>query len=440
MSPPVSVIAALLLCLLAACHGGGGGGPIVDAVESVLTVEGLRAELEEITAMGHRMAGTPNEIVARDHVVERFEAIGLDGVRLEPFRYLCWRRGGCSLEVLAPERFAPEARALGFSPKTPDCGLAGEVVYVGTGLEADYAALSPESYVGKIHLVTSSDLTAAHRTVQYISAMLHHAAGFIHMTHRNGEAGEPLIEVGSTIYFANVPAVAVDHAAGMRMKGWLDGGSTLWVRMTVDTRMDIAESWNVIGEIPGSTDERVTLGAHYDSWDVGPCALDNGSGVAALLGIAEVMKALGPHERTLRFVSFGAEEQGIQGALAYGFRHLADIREGCRLMINLDIVGTSHGRLEMGVTSRELEDLIGAIARETGYTERTGYEIAYSDFPGLGTDATPFVLLGVPTVTTMKQPFIYYHTEYDTLDRVDWDDLYATTLMDAVAAYRYANP
>lgn len=440
MSPPVSVIAALLLCLLAACHGGGGGGPIVDAVESVLTVEGLRAELEEITAMGHRMAGTPNEIVARDHVVERFEAIGLDGVRLEPFRYLCWRRGGCSLEVLAPERFAPEARALGFSPKTPDCGLAGEVVYVGTGLEADYAALSPESYVGKIHLVTSSDLTAAHRTVQYISAMLHHAAGFIHMTHREGEGGESLIEIGSTDYFNDIPSIAIDYASGMALRYLLWQGGPMQVRMEVCAHRSYETSWNVVGEIPGASEERVTVGAHYDSWDVGPCAVDNGSGVAALLEIARVAAALGPHERTLRFVSFGAEELGIQGAIAYGLSHAEEIRRLCRLMVNIDILGTTHGSLSITAVSPELKCLVDELIQSTEYSERTGYGARIAEIPALGTDCTPFLILGVPTMSMGKFPFIYYHTEYDTIDKIDWTDLYASTLISAMAALRYADP
>ena len=185
--------------------------------------------------------------------------------------------------------------------------------------------------------------------------------------------------------------------------------------------------------------ERVTVGAHYDSWDVGPCTIDNGSGTAAMLEIARVMAALGPHERTVRFVAFGAEELGIQGSIAYGLRHLADIRRLCRLMINIDIVGTTHGALSLSAVTPEVRDRVRRLIEETKYEQRTGYEAALVEFPALGTDSTPFIVLGVPTLSSGKFPYIYYHTEFDTIDKVDWSDLYATVLLNAMAAFHYAN-
>lgn len=439
----VLIIAATAITL--ACDSGGGGGELdgltlLEQVESVMSQENLRTELEGITAMGHRMAGSPNEIIARDHVVERFEALGLENISLEPFSYLQWQRGSASLDVLEPEALSLETRALGFSPSTPEGGLVGEVVFVGTASPDDYEALSPSDYCGKIHLVTSSDWDASHRTIQCISARLHHAAGFIHMTHREGEGGESLIEIGSTDYFNDIPSIAIDYASGMALQYLLWQGGPMQVRMEVCAHRSYETSWNVVGEIPGASEERVTVGAHYDSWDVGPCAVDNGSGVAALLEIARVAAALGPHERTLRFVSFGAEELGIQGAIAYGLSHAEEIRRLCRLMVNIDILGTTHGSLSITAVSPELKCLVDELIQSTEYSERTGYGARIAEIPALGTDCTPFLILGVPTMSMGKFPFIYYHTEYDTIDKIDWTDLYASTLISAMAALRYADP
>jgi Zn-dependent M28 family amino/carboxypeptidase len=210
--------------------------------------------------------------------------------------------------------------------------------------------------------------------------------------------------------------------------------------MQVDANQTFSTSWNVIGEIPGESQERVTIGAHYDSWDIGPCAIDNGSGVAALIEIARVMVALGPHERTVRFVSFGAEEQGLQGSIAYCLKNLQDIRRYCKLMVNMDMIGTKHGTFFLSSVSDEVKCLAETLFKETRYEERTGFEGVVSQFPGLGLDSTPFLILAIPIFSTVKYPFIYYHTEYDTVDKVNWEDLYVTTLIHAMAALYYANP
>ncbi len=435
-----AAMGTVLLCFAwGCCDDGSKGFDPVLLVERAMSFESLRADLEGITALGHRMAGTPNEVRARDYVIERFESIGLENVHTETFPYIQWSRGTCSLDVLDPEAFSPEARALGFSPDTCPGGLEGEVVFVGSAMPADYDTLSPQDYAGKIHLATSGGSDLSPRTIQFMSARLHHAAGFIHMKHRMGESGESLIEVGSTHYFAGIPAVAIDHEAGMQLRSWIDQGMAPRVRIEVDAEQTVSTSWNVIGEIPGTSSERVTVGAHYDSWDVGPCTIDNGSGTAAMLEIARVMAALGPHERTVRFVAFGAEELGIQGSIAYGLRHLADIRRLCRLMINIDIVGTTHGALSLSAVTPELRDRVRRLIEETKYEQRTGYEAALVEFPALGTDSTPFIVLGVPTLSSGKFPYIYYHTEFDTIDKVDWSDLYATVLLNAMAAFHYAN-
>ena len=421
-------------------NGDGRAVPLLERVEGIMSGESLLGELEGLTAIGHRMSGTPNEIEARDHVAARFSALGLENVHTEIFPYLLWERGTCGLEAIEPEAVVFEARALGFSPDTPEDGLDEEVVFVGAGMPEDYEALAPEDYEGKILLVTGSDEDITHRTIQYILAQLHGAAGFIHMTHMVGEAGESLIEIGSTQYLAAVPAVAIDRDSGLRLRAWIEEGERPRVRMDVDADRHIDLSWNVVGEIPGSIRERVTIGAHYDSWDVGPCAIDNASGVAAILEMARVMVALGPHQRTIRFVAFGAEELGIQGSIAYGLRHGSDIREHCKLMVNIDMIGTFHGYLSVTAVPQSLKCLAGGLLDEIGYTERTGYDGGIAEVPALGTDCTPFVLLGIPTLSTGKYPFIYYHTEYDTIDKVDPNDLYVSTLFNLMVALEYADP
>ena len=79
-------------------------------------------------------------------------------------------------------------------------------------------------------------------------------------------------------------------------------------------------SANVIGEIPGTdrADEIVILGAHLDSWDPGVGAIDNGAGVAIMMGVAKLIRELDVKpRRTIRVVLFANEEFGTSGSLAY---------------------------------------------------------------------------------------------------------------------------
>ncbi|HXA52868.1 MAG TPA: M20/M25/M40 family metallo-hydrolase, partial [Candidatus Acidoferrum sp.] len=86
------------------------------------------------------------------------------------------------------------------------------------------------------------------------------------------------------------------------------------------------ESRNVVAEIKGRErpDEIVVLGAHLDSWDLGTGAEDNGANSVMVIEAARAIRALGQHpRRTIRFVLFTGEEQGMFGTAGYVQRHKA---------------------------------------------------------------------------------------------------------------------
>ncbi len=85
---------------------------------------------------------------------------------------------------------------------------------------------------------------------------------------------------------------------------------------------------NLVGEIPGyeHPEQVVIVAAHLDSWDLGTGAIDDGFGAAAVLGVAEQMMRAGVKpRRTIRFVLFTGEEQGLLGSQAYVRRHKDDL-------------------------------------------------------------------------------------------------------------------
>jgi carboxypeptidase Q len=95
---------------------------------------------------------------------------------------------------------------------------------------------------------------------------------------------------------------------------------------------------NVIAEIPGREhpDEWILIGAHFDSWDYGTGAQDNGTGSVMVMEVARAIVALGQQpSRTIRFALWGGEEEGLVGSTAYVQSHLAEL-EKCVAVLNTD--------------------------------------------------------------------------------------------------------
>ncbi len=90
---------------------------------------------------------------------------------------------------------------------------------------------------------------------------------------------------------------------------------------------DGSEAQNVVAELPGGKkkDEVVLIGAHLDSWHGGTGATDNAAGVAIMLEVVRILKALDlPLDRTVRLVFWSGEEQGLSGSRAYVRQHFGD--------------------------------------------------------------------------------------------------------------------
>ena len=96
--------------------------------------------------------------------------------------------------------------------------------------------------------------------------------------------------------------------------------------IAVDYQKDDEEAFNVIGEIPGTTkpDEVVMLGGHFDSWQGGTGATDNGTGSSVAMEAMRILATLHkPMARTVRVALWGGEEEGVYGSTAYVQQHFA---------------------------------------------------------------------------------------------------------------------
>jgi carboxypeptidase Q len=202
-----------------------------------------------------------------------------------------------------------------------------------------------------------------------------------------------------------------------------------------------AQVENTVAEITGSEkpDEVVIIGAHLDSWDLGEGATDNGTGSAAVLEAARALKALGVKpQRTIRFVLFTGEEQGLNGSKAYVEQHKAELAKISGVLVHDSGTGKV---LTIGLMGnyglRETMDHILyplARAKEVGLAEPT---LRKED----GSDHIPFDEAGVPGFWCVQEVADYdkaHHSQADTLERVRWDDLTEGAQVLAVFAYNVA--
>ena len=180
---------------------------------------------------------------------------------------------------------------------------------------------------------------------------------------------------------------------------------------------------NVVAEIKGSDkpDEFVILGAHLDSWELGTGALDNGCNAALVVDALRAIKASGlkPH-RTIRFILFSGEEEGLLGSRAYSRAHRPELDKAAGVIIFDSGSGKTTGFSDGG-----RKDILDAGKRLLAPFQQFGLTELKTDMEW-GTDHFDFMLEGVPTFVADQDEANYlenYHAVSDTYDKVDFPQL-----------------
>jgi Zn-dependent M28 family amino/carboxypeptidase len=206
--------------------------------------------------------------------------------------------------------------------------------------------------------------------------------------------------------------------------------------------MPDAPSANVVAEIPGTEkpEEVIILSGHLDSWDVGQGAQDDGAGTVIAMEAARLIQSLGLRpRRTIRVVLWTNEENGLRGGLAYRDAHRAEFKN------IIAAIETDSGServkefsLELAKATPEAKTNALAALKHAGQAVMeplgVGLSLGHS-----GADVSPMVAEGVPGIGVGHAATHYFdihHTEADTLDKVDKDDLAFNAA--ALAAFAFA--
>jgi Zn-dependent M28 family amino/carboxypeptidase len=407
-------------------------------IQAALQPSTLEENLKRLTDdIGGRVPGT----IAMQHAVQwgvqAFTAAGADSVHQEGFPIPnSWAEGATEMIATSSYEisskvggtqlsvFRVHAVSMGWAPALAPVKHV-QIVDVGEGTAADFTKFGDVS--GKVLLVhtqvlkTWDDLFAEYQNAPPIidRAVAGKAKAVAFMAsrehdilyrHTNSGAGE----------LEKLPMVIVAREDGERIARLLASRRQVWADLSIPNQIGgPIRAMNVIAEIQGSDkpDEFVILGAHLDSWELGTGALDNGCNAALVIDALRAIKAAGVKpRRTIRFILFSGEEQGLIGSRAYATNHRSQLDKAAGVVIFDSGTGkttgfVTGGRKDVIDTARQLlVPLMQFDAKELKP------EMEW------GTDHFDFMLEGVPTFVADQQEANYlenYHAVSDTYDKVD---------------------
>lgn len=404
---------------------------IADAYTSNETRDILYTLCDDI---GARFAGTEGDRIAVEFIQRKLREYRLDTVATEPFDLALWRRGEpAELSIVEPFVRHYPCFALPYGALTPEHGLAGPLVDIGPGAKEDIEKLR-DRIRGAIVLTIGG---GAHRCEIYGRASDAGAIGFVLMSRATGMM-LPTGTVGSG-KAGPIPAIGIANESGLQILR-MTNGKNATLRIVTHDVVEPGRACNVVGELRGTEfpDEIVIVGGHMDSHDIGPGAVDNATGTTEVIEAARLLAGQRQHlKRTVRFVTFGAEEIGLLGS-SHHVRSHADEMPKVRLMLNLDSLKMSRPKGLMFHRWAQAEEYVETLRRQMQepLTFRQGLHQHSDHFP--------FVLAGVPTAEICGGPHAsvvqgYGHMAGDTADKVSLIDLREEATLSARVALRAAN-
>ena len=444
--------------------------------------------------MKGRGSGTPELNKAADYIARQFKAAGLkpiDGKSyFQTFNVTSSARLGKrnQLSYTMGDK-KNSAKSAQFSPLNFSSSgeFSGQVVFAGYGITAreysydDYTGIDVKDkfvivlrhepqefdeksvFSGKVYTEHAQFFSKA------VNAKMHGARGVILVNDASNHADSDDLEPFATsagpteagIPYVQVKAEIVDqwlaqagpHGGDIKtLQAQIDKDlrnmsfalpDSVSITVRTDVRRDSKPVNNVVGYLPGETDEHVVLGAHYDHLGLGhqfslapslagtphPGADDNASGTAGLIELARYFGAQGKRHRGIVFMTFAGEELGLLGSGYYANNPKIPI-ENTVAMLNMDMIGRIRdGKVYLGGlgTGASFNQLIDDVSKGSTLT------LEKSDSGGYGSsDHTSFTTKQVPVLFFFSGLHADYHKPSDTWDKIDAPE--AVKLLDVIAA------
>jgi carboxypeptidase Q len=430
-------------------------------------------------SIGPRLTGSPANRAANDWLVRTYKSWGVDAKNEQYGTWRDWTRGASSLTLVAPRTRVLEATMHAWSAAMPVGGVTADVVIVPPVTEfADSAGFARwlTGVKGKLvlasmpqascrpdsdtrfwadstvyHHVTAlrdsaaaewgARFTAAHISNRALPALLERAgaAGMLSNAWSRGW-GVDKIQSARARAIPSFDVSCEDYSLLARLAA---NGQHPRVHAAADATLAPNETpvFNTIARIEGSEkpNEYVMLSAHQDSWDAGSGATDNGTGTITMLEAMRILKTVYPHpKRTILVGHWSGEEEGDIGSSIYAADH-PDVLAGLQALFNQDN-GTGE------IDSVQTNGFVDAAAPLARWMSRMPADITRNVvlmMPGVAhdesTDSDAFDCRGAPAFFLTSSDWSYtdytWHTNRDTYDKINFDEVKRNATMVALFAY-----
>ena len=425
--------------------------------------------------IGPRLTGSRAVARANDWTAERFQAYGLES-HLEAWQFgRTWTRGPAIFAIRKPFERNLVAHSWAWTEGTGGKTSSGPVVRVDVSTPESLAVNLPKvngawlmiRLPGRIWNpdgppMTPADSAAQREALRRVFAppadtseaarkarqqfavdrpYLLKRAGALGLLTDGGKEQALMNMSGSPNNVSPLPNVVIAHEDYAMFDRLIALGVTPVVEGQVNSIFGQGPmvQWNTVAEIKGTEKpgEVVILGAHLDSWDLGTGTTDNGTGAMVVLEAARVIAQSGlKPKRTIRFILFTGEEQGLLGSKGYAAKH-ADEMDSVQAVLVLDNgTGAITGQALQGRKQDEYlwHDLLAPV-------KALGADSVRDANKG-GTDHLSFIPYGVPGWNFDQISRGYNHTHHsqvDTYDHAVGGDLMQASAVMAVTAYELAN-
>jgi carboxypeptidase Q len=394
--------------------------------------------------VGPRLTGSDNYVHAVSWAVDQFKSLGLSNVHTESFTMpATWEpEVPATGQIVEPRIQNLHIYSLGWSPSTPDNGVRGQIVYL-KHLTIEEIDAQKDKLAGAIVLIDEESIGSEPQFSQILQALDHIKAdnprALLLVGGRNGTESATALTFDGTI--SPYPIAQIGLEDDLLIKRLLEKGPVT-VQFSFKNRIrHNVQVNNVVAEIPGSEkpNEVVIVAGHLDSWHPATGSQDNGTGVSTVIEVARAVKAINrPPRRTMRFVLFGGEEQGIIGSTSYVKQHRAEMPSIDAVLISDTGAQPAKGWYVMGRNDEQnaladIEPLLTGLG-----SDQTTPSVEFL----FQTDHISFDLLGVPTLVLWNEVDKYFklhHKASDSFDSVVQADLNQGVATTAVTAYAIAD-
>lgn len=436
-------------------------------------LETLAHELTDV--IGPRLVGTPQMKQANDWAVAKYNSWGITARNEKWGEWRGWERGISHIDMLFPRVKSLEGTQLAWSPSTGGKSVTADMIILADAADSIAFQQWLPNVKGKFVMISMNQPTGrpdynweefgtkqsvekmkTDRTAQTetwskrirktgltnkaLAFALEKAgaAGIVTSNWSKGFGVNKIFSANTT----NIPTVDISLEDYGLLYRLTESGNKPRISVRTESKvLGMVPTFNTIAEIRGTEkpEEYVILSAHFDSWDGGTGATDNGTGTLVMMEAMRILKKMYPNpKRTILVGHWGSEEQGLNGSRAFVEDHPA-IVQNIQAVFNQDN-GTGRVVNISGQGFLHAYDYIGRWLSKVPASIRDQIETKFPGTPGGGgSDFASFVAAGAPAFSLSSNSWLYgtytWHTNRDTYDKIVFDDVRSNAILTAILVY-----